>query len=142
MSKKSCQKRQERPNFSKKNKDKLNRQVRESDPYYAITGNTIKCKSCEQIKTFTGKNNQVYYSLKSNIDVREEFDRISLYLIKPGSVCTVPRTRQKYTTLRKTAIQTKVFLVLSVKSVGKPQRANLLTVYIKSLKSINYFSKV
>ncbi len=76
--------------FQEYNKDKLNRQVRESDPYYAITGNTIKCKSCEQIKTFTGKNNQVYYSLKSNIAVREEFDRISSYLIKPGSVCTNP----------------------------------------------------
>ncbi|MBQ4850755.1 hypothetical protein [Pseudoalteromonas sp. MMG012] len=76
--------------FQEYNKNKINRQVRESDPYYAITGNTIKCKSCEQIKALSGNNNQVYYSLKSNIAVHEEYERISSYLIKPGTVCTNP----------------------------------------------------
>ncbi|MDO6446345.1 hypothetical protein Q4493_11230 [Colwellia sp. 1_MG-2023] len=74
--------------FKEYNKEKINRQVREADPYYVIVGNTIKCKSCEQINSQSEENNQVHYSMKSNRAVFEKYERISSYLTKPGTVCT------------------------------------------------------
>ena len=78
--------------FKKYNEKNLDRQVRDKDPFYSISGgsngiSTIKCRGCEEIDANSGSNNQVYYILKSNRAVHEELTRISAYLIEPGSVC-------------------------------------------------------
>jgi len=58
--------------FKERNKNNLNRQVREKDPFYLITGgsdkiSSIKCRGCDEINSNSGTNNQVHYILKSNI---------------------------------------------------------------------------
>ncbi|TMO61011.1 hypothetical protein CWC18_12365 [Pseudoalteromonas aurantia] len=74
--------------YQEYNKDKLNRQVRESDPYYMLTGTSILCRECDSLNALSKEKNQVYYSLKSNIAASEEFERISSYLQRPGTICT------------------------------------------------------
>lgn len=73
--------------YKEYNKEKIKRQVREVDPFYTSTGNTIKCRQCEVLNSLSKKKNQVYYSLKSNLAAYEEYERISSYLVSPGSIC-------------------------------------------------------
>jgi transposase-like protein len=83
---------QETELFKEYNKNKLNRQVRISDPYYLIVGgsngiSSIKCRSCEAINANSENNNQVHYIIKSNQAAHEEYERISSYLDRPDSKC-------------------------------------------------------
>ncbi|NQY37323.1 MAG: hypothetical protein HRT37_20660 [Alteromonadaceae bacterium] len=83
---------QETELYKEYNKNKVNRQVRESNPYYLITGglngvSSLKCRSCEVINLNSKNKNQVHYIIKSNQSVHEEYDRISSYLNSPGSIC-------------------------------------------------------
>lgn len=78
------------------NKKNLNRQVREKDPFYKISGkrnkiSSIKCLNCEKINLSSETSNQFIYVMKSNVAVHEEFERISSYLKEVGSVCSNPR---------------------------------------------------
>ena len=81
--------------YKEYNKNKINRQVRISDPFYLITGgsngiSSIKCRSCEIINATSQSKNQVHYIIKSNQAVHEEYERISSYLKETGSVCINP----------------------------------------------------
>lgn len=78
--------------YLKTNKDTDERQVREKDPFYTISGapsgiSTIKCKACERDKRDGDEARQVYYILKSNKAVHEELTRISSYLESPAEQC-------------------------------------------------------
>jgi transposase-like protein len=86
------EKAQETELFKEYNKNKLDRQVRDKDPFYKISGkkdkiSSIKCLSCEETNQNSITSNQIQYVLKSNKAVHEEFKRISDYLLDIGSIC-------------------------------------------------------
>jgi transposase-like protein len=89
------EKAQETELFKEYNKNKLNRQVRDKDPFYKITGkrnkiSSIKCLSCEVTNQNSSTSNQIIYVLKSNKAVHQELDRISSYLTEVGTACINP----------------------------------------------------
>lgn len=74
------------------NKNTANRQVREKDSFYVLTGSSnkianIRCKSCHKRNQESEINIQAHFILKSNQAVSEELNRISEYLIEPGEQC-------------------------------------------------------
>lgn len=78
------------------NKNSVSRQVREVDPFYKIVGasnklSSIMCRGCESIRSTSTTSNQIHYILKSNRAVYEEIDRISSYLVEPGTKCNNPK---------------------------------------------------
>lgn len=78
--------------YLKANENNSERLVREKDPFYTLSGapsgiSTIKCKACEIAKNNGDNSRQVYYILKSNKAVHEEFIRISSYLESPSQFC-------------------------------------------------------
>lgn len=54
------------------------------------TGNkssSILCKGCVEFSQSSEYTNQKYYSLKSNKGIDEELERLSEYLVEPGTKC-------------------------------------------------------
>lgn len=74
------------------NQNTEDRQPVKPSDFYTISGtgnksSSILCKGCVEFSQSSEYSNQKYYSLKSNKGIYEELERLSEYLVEPGTKC-------------------------------------------------------